>query len=594
MPAAVFGPSEASVSCARAPSGRHSLLRHPAASGAWVRMVLLCSVCRRRARADGSCKNGECSLFVAPRRGKGGHWKVKRLQAALGNSDVGACFGDFIAGGFAGALEYRHDVRVGMASGMVLRERVADVALRIELLCLPFLCYWKWGADSILRRVLSDLPSVRAADADGRATLYERFWEQAEREVRSQDVAVVGARGARTVKLYEKAKVRSLGGNAAGVFSYSLMMNPAGRRLGSHEFGILMEDLRSGRLEKATRRLADVFAASGASYAVCEEPLFGVHLWNGARYSRVRFLRWLFKAEGVAVKPSKADWEVLTGMGSGSEKGARAAGDLTYEGAVAACRIVSEDIWGKEGPAYGLDDLVCLLCLSQHKEAVAGGELPALPRSVTVAGDLGEVCPCAPPPEQASRHRLSQKTSDRSWAASGAASSGGRPCPRRPRWGAWVFHRQGKPSIFSQLPPVTLLDLLSLPDQARLCHTSTFLLHALLCHVRRWGWDCWMRVREDAHKMVIEGPGWHALTASGVRDGDNMRIRGLVCDMVGSLMKQPLPAEVPLVALGIARCAIKFQLNSDQQESLAEDFSAGGCFHLPRVGLLEHWLMMNC
>ena len=94
--------------------------------------------------------------------------------------------------------------------------------------------------------------------------------------------------------------------------------------------------------------------------------------------------------------------------------------------------------------------------------------------------------------------------------------------------------------------------------------------------------------------MVTEGPGWHALTASGVRDGDNMRIRGLVCDMVGSLMKQPLPAEVPLVALGIARCAIKFHLNSAQEESLAEDFSAGGCFHLPRVGLLEQWLVMNC
>eukprot|EP00959_Pyramimonas_sp_CCMP1952_P275326 5755028-Pyramimonas_sp.AAC.1 len=129
-----------------------------------------------------------------------------------------------------------------------------------------------------------------------------------------------------------------------------------------------MKGLRSGRLKEATDKLADIFAAPGAKYKDCEKALRSVKPWQGARYSRTRFLRWLFKAEGIAVEPSPDDWEVLTGMGSGVEKGLAAAENLK-QGALEACRIVSDELWPDSGVVCGLDDLVCLLCLSQSKEA---------------------------------------------------------------------------------------------------------------------------------------------------------------------------------------------------------------------------------
>ena len=89
-------------------------------------MVFNCSVCKQRSRGDGSCKNGECSQYAPLRCGKGKHWQIKRLQSALGNQDAATCLGDFIQGGLAASLLHRHDVRVGIASGIFLRERITD------------------------------------------------------------------------------------------------------------------------------------------------------------------------------------------------------------------------------------------------------------------------------------------------------------------------------------------------------------------------------------------------------------------------------------------------------------------------------------
>ena len=103
----------------------------------------------------------------------GAHWKIKGLQDALGGKPRGrfaaTCLGDYIQGGLAASLLHRHDVRVGVAAGMFLRERITDTSLRLEVLCLVFLCYRKWwGAASIVRLVLSKLdrcrhPTTRAA-----------------------------------------------------------------------------------------------------------------------------------------------------------------------------------------------------------------------------------------------------------------------------------------------------------------------------------------------------------------------------------------------------------------------------------------------
>ena len=552
-------------------------------------MGFICSVCKQRSRGDGSCKNGECSQYAPLRCGKGKHWQIKRLQSALGNQDAATCLGDFIQGGLAASLLHRHDVRVGIASGIFLRERITDVSLRLEVLCLPFLCYWKWPSASILKSVASTLESLLASDAEGRASLYERFWDQATQDVRPEEFAVVCHRRRRTAQLFPKARVRSLGGNGADFFSYHSMMNPACRRLASEEFKILMADLRSGRLKTAIDALVDIFAASGASYKDCEVPLRKVHLWGGAQYSRTRFLRWLFKAEGVAVAPSDDDWAVLAGMGSGAVKGTE---NLTYEGALEACRVVSEDIWATSGATYGLDDLVCFLCLAHGKEAVGGSELPGPAAPVTVAADLGDLVPRAPGEVERSRQRLSHKTSDAERVASGAASSSGRPQPRRPRWKRGTLRSTRHPPIMSELSPVLLLDFLPLPDQARACRTSRTLRARLVCHVRLWGYECWRRVFQIANDLVCkDGPINAALTASGVSGGDKLRIVAYACDVVESLLDQPLPAEAPLLALAVARYSFKFWLTLEQQESLAHHIRVAGCMHSPRVEDVERFLL---
>ena len=134
----------------------------------------MCSGCGQRPREDGSCRNDECSQFAVRCDGRGAHWKIKRLQVALGGTPRG-CFaatrlvGDYTQSGLAASLLHRHDVREGVASGMFLRERITDTSLRLEVLCLVFLCYRKWrGAASIVRLVISKLdrcrhPTTRAA-----------------------------------------------------------------------------------------------------------------------------------------------------------------------------------------------------------------------------------------------------------------------------------------------------------------------------------------------------------------------------------------------------------------------------------------------
>ena len=202
-------------------------------------MVLSCHTCHKRARADGACKNAACPKFIEKRYGE--RWKRKRLQSALG--DVAKCFGAFVQGGCVASLRHRHDVRMGIASGMHLREHIASATLRLEVLCVLFLCYWKWAAACILKNLMRHVEELLGADAQGRAALYERSWKEAMLILRPTEFSVVCNRRQGTVELLPRAKVRRLGGAAADYFSYHLVMNPAKRRTAEIEFGIMMEDL---------------------------------------------------------------------------------------------------------------------------------------------------------------------------------------------------------------------------------------------------------------------------------------------------------------------------------------------------------------
>ena len=101
-----------------------------------------------------------------------------------------------------------------------------------------------------------------------------------------------------------------------------------------------------------------------------------------------RFLRWLFRAEDMDVDIEGPDWEILTGIGSGAEKGLEAAGIDEFDQAVEVCAELQRSL-GAPGAKYKLDDLICFLCLSQHAEAVSNPGMPALAHPVSIEEDLG-------------------------------------------------------------------------------------------------------------------------------------------------------------------------------------------------------------
>ena len=417
------------------------------------------------------------------------------------------------------------------------------------------------------------------ADAQGRAALCERSGKEAMLILRPTEFSVVCNRREGAVELLPRARVRKLGGGESDCFSYHLVMNPAKRRTAEVDFRILMEDLRSGRLVDALAKLAESFAASGATYSTCEVHLRPVQLWAAAAYSRTTFMRWLFKAEDVRVEPAAEDWALLTGMGSGAEKGVKAAGDITYEEAVAVCDLVSKDFLA--GSDYGLDDLVRFLCLSQNTEAVGCKKLPQPAPPVTVASDLGSLARCAQVPRRC-RVKTPQPALGAAVAAagSGVASPTGPPARRRPRWDVGLVG--------------FIMEFLPLPDQVRLSRSSTSWLFKCLCHVRRWGDQRWQAVRvlvtETLHKDVALTA---ALTASGVSVGSVCRAVGRGLDLCDRLSSKPLPADVPLLGLALVRCSLKFELNEDQVKALGENFRAGGCLHEPGVETVECILFMH-
>ena len=89
----------------------------------------------------------------------------------------------------------------------------------------------------------------------------------------------------------------------------------------------------------------------------------------------------------MEIEINEAEWQHLATMGKGAERGLQAAGISNYAEALLACdglqkhRAVSD-------AKYALDDLICLLCLSQHKEAEVSMCAPEPAPPVSVRDDL--------------------------------------------------------------------------------------------------------------------------------------------------------------------------------------------------------------
>ena len=216
--------------------------------------------------------------------------------------------GAFVVGGFACSLLHRHDIRVGIASGMVLKLVVPEAAKRVELLMALYPCYWKWSTAAVLRHLISRMDKLLGASAKVRARMLENAWRAMEREMSSRQV--VGHRDLHKVELLTRAAAKKITSRAAGRFGYHAYMNPASRRTGAQEFAILLPDLKSGKVELACADLVRTWAAaSGANYRDSEQVLakHGIALFSGAVYNRTRCCgrvwRCILRVSGIKNKP---------------------------------------------------------------------------------------------------------------------------------------------------------------------------------------------------------------------------------------------------------------------------------------------------
>ena len=216
--------------------------------------------------------------------------------------------GAFIVGGFASTLLHRHDIRVGIASGMVLKLVVPEAAKRVELLMALYPCYWKWSTAAVLRHLTSRMDQLLGASAKERARMLENAWRAMGRTMSSRQV--VGHRDLHTVELHTRAAAKKITSSAEGRFGYHPYMNPASRRTGAQQFERLLPDLKSGKVELACADLVRTWAAaSGASYRDSEQVLakHNIALFSGAVYNRTRCCsrvwRCILRVSGIKNKP---------------------------------------------------------------------------------------------------------------------------------------------------------------------------------------------------------------------------------------------------------------------------------------------------
>ena len=254
-------------------------------------MVHRCPVCKERARRDRSCRHPPCSQFRPNTNGH--HWKKLRLSQALGvmSQQVGA----FVVGGFALWLRHRHDIRVGIASGMHLRRFVSDAPTRMVLLAGISLCYWRWATKSLLLRMrerMGDLASAASGARDALcANMLQEAWSAMEEDM--SDFQVVSFPDQRRVELMRRKSARKLSRSGMTHFAYHPFSNPASRRTGAQEFGMLIADIRSGSLWRAFADLAKLWRTGASTFSQGEATLarHNMNLWSGRghHYGRARW-----------------------------------------------------------------------------------------------------------------------------------------------------------------------------------------------------------------------------------------------------------------------------------------------------------------
>ena len=353
-------------------------------------MVYKCKSCNQRCRDNKTCKNNDCAQFCPDQRGH--RWQRERLASVVGG--IASKVGSFAAGGFILSLLHRPDVRCGVAARMVLQHLGFGMAQRMELLTTLYPAYWKWSTSVILNGLIDKLVNLQEANDKKRAKIIDQCWEAMVEELETQQVLAFTAER-RVVLLPRTESCRETKGKQC--HGYHAFRNPAGRRTGDAEWKIMMKDVASGRLRRACEELAQEWSKSDVdiTYARSVQILDAQNMSylradNSNKYAKIRFVRWLLKCEGRQATLTPNCWKLLTGMGSGAEKGLEASGIETFAEAVEACAIITHTGACDKTNKFDLDDLICFMCMSQHRE-VRDAEtqtLPDPPPPVSVKDDL--------------------------------------------------------------------------------------------------------------------------------------------------------------------------------------------------------------
>ena len=129
-----------------------------------------CSECKKRPRGDGSCRTAGCPRFRCDRRAvtTGRWWGQWRRERLLGRA--ASRVGVYVVGGSALTLLHRHDIRVGIASGMILKTFVPDRSRRIEMLAMLYPAYWRGSTRGLAIAIHEHREELTAPGADAAAS----------------------------------------------------------------------------------------------------------------------------------------------------------------------------------------------------------------------------------------------------------------------------------------------------------------------------------------------------------------------------------------------------------------------------------------
>ena len=263
-------------------------------------MVRRCPECKVRTHRDGgSCNTKDCGYYRNPRRG--GPGLNHELKSTLGK-DLTCHVADWVGGGFILSSLHRHDIRVGIASGMYIRQQWPIVAapLRLEILCVLSLSNWRWTTKKLLELLEPRVLEYARSQPLARAQIWREVWDAMEFEMDDRYVVTLHAPQAKLKlvsqwqlrQLYREGSFRDARGNSRGNYSsWNVLVNQWSRRHASKEFFILQKSLRDGSLWRACHQLAAKFeGCRQASYSAVSGAMNdnGVALWMTNRCSCAR------------------------------------------------------------------------------------------------------------------------------------------------------------------------------------------------------------------------------------------------------------------------------------------------------------------